>query len=44
LTSARKMHLYTRWELFRFLMKVAFSHKRILSNRDECHTWYDGRR
>jgi glycosyltransferase involved in cell wall biosynthesis len=44
LTSARKMHLYTPWEHFRFLMKAAFSHKRILSNRDECHTWYDGRR
>ena len=22
----------------------AVSHKRILTSRDECHTWYDGRR
>ena len=44
LTSARKMHLYTPREHLRFLMKAALSHKRILSSRDECHTWYDGRR
>jgi len=44
LTSARKMHLYTFREHLRFLMKAALSHKSILSSRDECHTWYDGRR
>jgi hypothetical protein len=44
LTSARKMHLYTPREHLRFLAKALFSHKRILSSRDECHTWYDGRR
>ena len=44
LTSARKMHLYTVREHLRFLMKAALSHKRILSSRDACHTWYDGRR
>ncbi len=43
-TSARKMHLYTPGEHIRFLMKAVLSHKRILSSRDECHTWYDGRR
>jgi glycosyltransferase involved in cell wall biosynthesis len=44
LTSARKMHLYTVREHLRFLVKAVLSHKRILSSRDECHTWYDGRR
>ena len=43
-TSARKMHLYTLREHLRFLVKAVFSHKRILTSRDECHTWYDGRR
>ena len=44
LTSARKLHLYTRREHFRFLLRVVLSHKRILKSREECHTWYDGRR
>jgi glycosyltransferase involved in cell wall biosynthesis len=44
LTSARKMHLYTPWEHLRFFAKAVFSRKRILTNRDQCHTWYDGRR
>jgi glycosyltransferase involved in cell wall biosynthesis len=43
-TSARKMHLYTPREHIRFLLKAVLSHQRILTNRDECHTWYDGRR
>jgi glycosyltransferase involved in cell wall biosynthesis len=44
LTSARKMHLYTLREHLRFLARVLLSPKRILKNREECHTWYDGRR
>ncbi|MEI7936851.1 MAG: glycosyltransferase [Verrucomicrobiota bacterium] len=44
LTSARKIHLYTPREHLRFVMKAVLSHKRILGSRDECHTWYDGRR
>jgi glycosyltransferase involved in cell wall biosynthesis len=44
LTSARKMHLYTLREHLRFLLRAAVSHKRILRSREECHTWYDGRR
>jgi glycosyltransferase involved in cell wall biosynthesis len=44
LTSARKMHLYTPREHLRFLVKAALSHRRILASREECHTWYDGRR
>lgn len=43
-TSARKMHLYTPREHIRFLARVALSRKRILASREECHTWYDGRR
>lgn len=44
LTSGRKMHLYTAREHFRFLLKVVLSRKKVLSNRDACNTWYDGRR
>ena len=44
LTSARKLHLYTPREHLRFFMKAVFSRKRILTSRDACHTWYDGRR
>jgi glycosyltransferase involved in cell wall biosynthesis len=45
LTSARKMHLYTPWEHLRFLLKVVIGRKKVLTNRDTCHTyWYDGRR
>ena len=44
LTSARKMHLYTPAEHFRFLLKAVLSHKKVLTDRDACHTWYDGRR
>jgi GT2 family glycosyltransferase len=43
-TSARKMHLYTSREHFRFLLRAVLSHKRVLASREECHTWYDGRR
>ena len=44
LTSARKMHLYTPREHLRFLLKVVLSHKKVLTSREACHTWYDGRR
>ena len=44
LTSARKVHLYTLREYLRFLVRFALSPKRILRSREECHTWYDGRR
>jgi glycosyltransferase involved in cell wall biosynthesis len=43
-TSARKLHLYTFREHFRFLIKASFFRNRTLSNRDACFTWYDGRR
>jgi glycosyltransferase involved in cell wall biosynthesis len=44
LTSARKIHLYTPREHLRFIFKTVLSHKRTLTNREECATWYDGRR
>jgi len=43
-TSARKMHLYTPWEHLRFLGKTALLMGRPLRSREECLTWYDGRR
>jgi glycosyltransferase involved in cell wall biosynthesis len=43
-TSARKMHLYTAREHFRFLAKTVWLRGRPLRSREECLTWYDGRR
>jgi glycosyltransferase involved in cell wall biosynthesis len=44
LTSARKMHLYTRAEHVRFLLRAALLPGRILTSRDQCALWYNGRR
>lgn len=44
LTSARKLHLYTKREHLRFLAKIIFSQGRALASRDAAHLWYDGRR
>jgi len=44
LTSARKMHLYTTAEYFRFMVKAALIPGRILTNREQCGIWYSGRR
>ena len=44
LTSARKLHLYSNWELFRFFFKAALAHRKVLRSREACHPWYDGRR
>ena len=43
-TSARKLHLYTPWEHIRFLAKTLLLFGSPLKKRDECLTWYDGRR
>lgn len=43
-TSARKIHLYTSREHVRFVANATFRPKRVLTSRDACHTWYDGRR
>ena len=44
LTSARKLRLYTPGEHIWFFLKALCLPKRTLASRDECHTWYDGRR
>lgn len=44
ITSARKIHLYTFREHTRFLLRAALARRRVLTSRQECHTWYDGRR
>lgn len=44
LTSGRKLHLYSQWELLRFFFKAAFSPRRVMRSREDCHPWYDGRR
>jgi glycosyltransferase involved in cell wall biosynthesis len=44
LTSARKMHLYTPREHFKFLLKNMLTGGKSLKSREACHTWYDGRR
>jgi len=44
LTSARKLHLYSNWELLRFFFKATFAHRKVLRSREACHPWYDGRR
>lgn len=43
LTSARKMRLYTFWDHFKLLLRVSFN-RRVLTNREACALWYDGRR
>ncbi|HEV2437108.1 MAG TPA: glycosyltransferase [Verrucomicrobiae bacterium] len=42
-TSARKMYLYSLREHFRLMARAAFN-RRILTSREACHLWYDGRR
>jgi glycosyltransferase involved in cell wall biosynthesis len=43
-TSARKMDLYTSREHVRFLLRTIISGGGTLHSREQCHTWYDGRR
>jgi glycosyltransferase involved in cell wall biosynthesis len=44
MTSGRKIHLYTKKEHARFVLRSVFRYKQILRSREACHTWYDGRR
>ena len=43
LTSARKIRLYTAWDHIRLLVRVVIN-RRILTQRESCTLWYDGRR
>jgi glycosyltransferase involved in cell wall biosynthesis len=44
MTSARKLHLYSKGEHLRFLGRMLFQGKRALQSRDSTYLWYDGRR
>jgi len=44
LTSARKVHLYSRGEMARFFMNALLRPRRTVSDREACSPWYDGRR
>jgi glycosyltransferase involved in cell wall biosynthesis len=43
-TSARKVHLYSASEHFRFMVRACLQPRRTLKDRAACPTWYDGRR
>ena len=43
-TSARKLRLYSPKEHVAFLIKTVLRLGRTLTDREACHTWYDGRR
>ncbi|HEX4122028.1 MAG TPA: glycosyltransferase [Verrucomicrobiae bacterium] len=44
LTSARKVRLYSRMDLARFLTRACFRPRATITSRDACSPWYDGRR
>lgn len=43
-TSARKLKLYGRRTHFIFFFKAILCHRQIVTNREKCILWYDGRR
>jgi GT2 family glycosyltransferase len=43
-TSARKMRLYSRGELARFLKNAILRPRETVTRREACGPWYDGRR
>jgi glycosyltransferase involved in cell wall biosynthesis len=43
-TSGRKTRLYSAREIVTFLIRAAFRPRRILTSRESCSLWYDGRR
>lgn len=44
ITSARKMKLYSPWEIARFMLRAIFRPRSTIRSREACHAWYDGRR
>jgi glycosyltransferase involved in cell wall biosynthesis len=44
LTSARKIHLYSRAEYFRFFAQALLHPRQTVRQRESCLPWYDGRR
>ena len=43
-TSARKMKLYSKRELWGFFLRSIFNQRRTLTSREASYPWYDGRR
>lgn len=43
-TSARKLRLYRKGEIGRFLLKSIFRPMKTTASREDCSLWYDGRR
>jgi glycosyltransferase involved in cell wall biosynthesis len=43
-TSARKVRLYSRGELARFLKNAILRPRKTITSREACSPWYDGRR
>jgi len=43
-TSARKLELYSTWEILSMFLKVIVRYKGTTGSRDACFLWYDGRR
>lgn len=43
-TSARKMKLYSKAEMWRFFLRSIFSHRQTIRSREAAYLWYDGRR
>lgn len=44
ITSARKLKLYGKSEMGRFLLKAIFRPMKTTASREDCAMWYDGRR
>ncbi len=44
LTSSRKLHLYSPWEMLWFMVRTMVTGGRTLKRRESCQVWYDGRR
>ena len=44
ITSARKLSLYSPWEMVRLLIATVFTGGRALGDPKSCSWWYDGRR
>lgn len=44
LTSARKVRLYSPWEIGRLIVSAVLRPRATLTDKRACHLWYDGRR
>jgi glycosyltransferase involved in cell wall biosynthesis len=43
-SSDRKLRLYSWWDFWSFMAKMALTRGRTLRSRADCYPWYDGRR